>query len=63
MAASGPDGGAGQRVRAIRLPEDYGHAAREGVDDASPFVVQEYQLLHAVGAAIYQIGAVIEAKW
>ena len=34
-----------------------------GVDDASPFVVQGYQLLHAAGTAIYQIGAVIEAKW
>ena len=34
-----------------------------GVDDASPFVVQGYQLLHAAVAAIYQIGTVIEAKW
>ena len=34
-----------------------------GVDDASPFVVQGYQLLHATVAALHRIGTEIEAKW
>ena len=45
-------------------PDDVDDAMRLiGVDKASPFVVQGYQLIRAVVAAIYQIGAVIEAKW
>ena len=34
-----------------------------GIDDASPFVTQGYQLIHAAVAAIYQTGDVIKAKW
>lgn len=34
-----------------------------GIDEASPFAVQGYQLLDAAVAAIYRICGVIEAKW
>ena len=45
-------------------PDDVDNAMHLiGVDDASPFVVQGYQLLRAAFAAICQIAAVIEAKW
>ena len=33
------------------------------VNDASPFVVQGYQLLHAAVATLHRIGTVIETKW
>ena len=53
------------RLADAHLPsDDIDDAMRlVGVDDALPFVVQGYQLLHAAVAAIHQIGAVIEAKW
>ena len=45
-------------------PDDVDDAMRLiGVDDASPFVVQGYQLLHATVAALHRIGTEIEAKW
>lgn len=34
-----------------------------GVDEASPFVVQGYQLLHAAVTTIQQIGDVLESEW
>ena len=53
------------RLADAHLPSDDVDDAMRliGVDDASPFVVQGYQLLHAAVAAIYQIGTVIEAEW
>ena len=53
------------RLADAHLPSDDVENAMSliGVDDTSPFVVQGYQLLHAAVAAIYQIGAAIEAKW
>ena len=53
------------RLADAHLPCDDVDAAMRliGVDDASPCVVQGYQLLHAAVAAICQIAAVIEAKW
>ena len=53
------------RLADAHLPSDAVDNAMRliGVDDSSPFVMQGYQLIHAAVAAIYQIGAVIEAKW
>ena len=53
------------RLADAHLPSDDVDAAMRliGVDDASPCVVQGYQLLYAAVAAIYQIAAVIETKW
>ena len=53
------------RLADAHLPSDDVNDAMRlmGVDDASPFVVQGYQLLHATVTAIHQIGTVIETKW
>ena len=53
------------RLADAHLPSDAVDDAMRliGVDDASPFVMQGYQLIHAAVAAIYQIGTVIEAEW
>ena len=57
-------------VYELRLPDahlpsnDVAGAMRlTGVDDASPYIVQGYQLIHSAVAAIHQIGEVIEATW
>ena len=53
------------RLADAHLPSDDVDDAMRliGVDEASAFVMQGYQLLHATVTAIYQIGTVIETEW